>query len=58
MRKSIKITLQPPKPRNKALNSLLVNKAKSGGVHVDKKDKRSQNKLLAEFNNTLRDLER
>jgi hypothetical protein len=49
MQRKTTITVQLPKPRNKLLNSLLVSKTKSGGTHVNKKDKRMQNRLLREI---------
>jgi hypothetical protein len=61
MRRPTRIKIKLRKPRSPTLNSLLVEKSKSGGIHVLKKDKRSQAKgrrdLEREIDNLIGDKE-
>lgn len=54
MRRITKIKIRLQKPHNRNLDALLLEKSqKSGGIHVLKKDKRSQTKNRKELEKEL-----
>lgn len=55
MPKKTKIKVELPKPRNAPLHFLLLEKAKSSGTHVNKKDKRSKAKERNEIREAIND---